>query len=74
MADLILWNFINDRVIVNPLRIRIEIIYELENNSTAFFIATYRESAMIIKEQVKNVISNNIDSITAMHSLKSKQI
>lgn len=62
----------NDKVIVNPLRIRPEYIHELENNLVLYFTATSRESATIIKEQVKNVNSNNEKSIEAMHQLKEQ--
>ena len=62
----------NDKVIVNPLRIRPQYMHELENNLVLYFTATSRESAMIIKEQVKNVTNNNEKSIEAMHQLKEQ--
>lgn len=62
----------NDKVIVNPLRIRPEYMHELENNLVLFFTATSREGATIIKEQVKNVKSKNEKSIEAMHQLKEQ--
>lgn len=62
----------NDKVIVNPLRIRPEYMHELENNLVLYFTATSRESASIIKEQVKNVNSKNEKSIEAMHQLKEQ--
>ncbi len=62
----------DDKVIVNPLRIRSQYIHELENNLLLFFTSTSRESASIIKEQVKNVQSNNEKSIDAMHNLKEQ--
>jgi D-glycero-alpha-D-manno-heptose-7-phosphate kinase len=62
----------NDKVIVNPLRIRQEYLYELENNLVLFFTATSRESATIIKEQQKNVTQKNEDSVAAMHLLKQQ--
>ena len=62
----------NDKVIVNPLRIRPEYLHELENNLVLYFTATSRESATIIKEQVKNVNSKNEKSIEAMHQLKEQ--
>ena len=61
-----------NRVIVNPLRIRPEYLHELENNLVLYFTATSRESAGIIKEQVKNVNSKNEKSIEAMHQLKEQ--
>ncbi|MBL0146360.1 MAG: dehydrogenase [Chitinophagaceae bacterium] len=61
-----------DKVIVNPLRIKPQYLHELENNLVLYFTATSRESATIIKEQVKNVTSNNEKSIEAMHQLKEQ--
>jgi D-glycero-alpha-D-manno-heptose-7-phosphate kinase len=61
-----------DKVIVNPLRIKQQILNELENNIVLYFTSTSRESATIIKEQVKNVNSNNEKSIEAMHQLKEQ--
>lgn len=62
----------DDKVIVNPLRIRSEYIRELENNLVLYFTETSRESAVIINEQVKNVNSKNEKSIEAMHQLKEQ--
>jgi len=62
----------DDKVIVNPLRIRPQYMHELENNLLLYFTATSRESATIIKEQVKNVNSQNTKSIDAMHQLKEQ--
>jgi D-glycero-alpha-D-manno-heptose-7-phosphate kinase len=64
--------YANDKVIVNPLRIRPQYMHELEHNLVLYFTATSRESATIIKEQVKNVNSNNASSIDAMHQLKEQ--
>ena len=62
----------NDKVIVNPLRIRPEYMHELGNNLVLYFTASSRESAAIIKEQVKNVNEKNEKSIEAMHQLKEQ--
>ena len=64
--------FADDKVIVNPLRVRPEYLHELENNLVLYFTATSRESAAIIKEQVKNVNNKNEKSIEAMHQLKEQ--
>lgn len=61
-----------DKVIVNPLRIRQEYLNELENNLVLYFTSTSRESAAIIKEQQKNVVQRNEKSIEAMHQLKEQ--
>ncbi len=62
----------DDKVIVNPLRIKSQYLHELENNLVLYFTATSRESASIINEQVKNVNDNNKKSIEAMHQLKEQ--
>lgn len=64
--------FYADKVIVNPLRIKPEYLHELENNLVLYFTSTSRESAAIIKEQVKNVNEKNEKSIEAMHQLKEQ--
>jgi D-glycero-alpha-D-manno-heptose-7-phosphate kinase len=61
-----------DKVIVNPLRIKSQYLHELENNLVLYFTATSRESATIIDEQVKNVNTKNEKSIEAMHQLKEQ--
>ena len=61
-----------DKVIVNPLRIKQQYLNELENNLVLYFTSTSRESADIIKEQVKNVNQKNEKSIEAMHQLKEQ--
>jgi D-glycero-alpha-D-manno-heptose-7-phosphate kinase len=61
-----------NKVIVNPLRIKSQYLHELENNLVLYFTATSRDSATIIKEQVKNVNNNNEKSIDAMHQLKEQ--
>ena len=64
--------YAGDKVIVNPLRIKPQYLYELENNLVLYFTSTSRESAAIIKEQVKNVNEKNEKSIEAMHHLKEQ--
>jgi D-glycero-alpha-D-manno-heptose-7-phosphate kinase len=64
--------FEDDKVIVNPLRIRPEYMHELQNNLVLYFTATSRESAAIIIEQQKNVSDKNEKSIAAMHQLKEQ--
>ena len=62
----------DDKVIVNPLRIKSQYLHELENNLVLYFTATSRESASIINEQVKNVNEKNEKSIEAMHQSKEQ--
>jgi D-glycero-alpha-D-manno-heptose-7-phosphate kinase len=61
-----------DKVIVNPLQLKEEIVQELEFNLLLYFTATQRLSATIINEQVKNVNEKNEKSIEAMHNLKEQ--
>jgi len=59
-------------VIVNPLRIKPQYLYELENNLLLYFTATSRLSSTIIEAQTQNVKDNNQQSIDAMHHLKEQ--
>ncbi len=59
-----------DKVIVNPLRIRQQYLFELENNLLLYYTDTSRESAKIIERQSKNVVDKQEKSIEAMHQLK----
>ncbi|WP_346237230.1 dehydrogenase [Niabella insulamsoli] len=62
----------DDKVIVNPLRIRQRYLDELENNLLLYYTSTSRASAKIIEEQSKNVVAKKQDSIEAMHQLKQQ--
>ena len=64
----------DDQVIVNPLTLKDEVLYELECNILLYFTATQRLSATIINEQVKNVNDKNEKSIDAMHNLKNQAL
>lgn len=59
-----------DKVIVNPLRIKQQYLFELENNLVLYYTSTSRESSRIIEQQSKNVVANKEQSIEAMHQLK----
>ncbi len=61
----------NDTVIVNPLRIKREVIVELEAQTILCFTGVSRQSATIIAEQSRNVQQGAARSIEAMHRLKS---
>jgi D-glycero-alpha-D-manno-heptose-7-phosphate kinase len=61
-----------DKVIVNPLRIKQQYLFELENNLVLYYTATSRESARIIEQQSKNVVAKKEGSIEAMHQLKQQ--
>jgi D-glycero-alpha-D-manno-heptose-7-phosphate kinase len=62
----------DDKVIVNPLRIKQQYLFELENNLLLYYTSTSRESANIIKKQSKNVMEKKDSSIEAMHQLKEQ--
>ena len=62
----------DDKVIVNPLRVKQEHLFELENNLLLYYTATSRESAAIIKKQRQNVDDKKASSIDAMHQLKEQ--
>ena len=62
----------DDKVIVNPLRVNQQHLFELENNLLLYYTATSRESAEIIKKQSKNVTDKKEKSIEAMHQLKQQ--
>lgn len=64
--------FGEDKVIVNPLRVKQEHLFELENNLLLYYTATSRESAEIIKKQSRNVTEKKESSIEAMHHLKEQ--
>jgi D-glycero-alpha-D-manno-heptose-7-phosphate kinase len=66
--------FAGDRVIVNPLRIKPQYLFELENNLLLYYTSTSRESAEIIKKQSKNVSDKKEKPIEAMHHLKEQAI
>jgi D-glycero-alpha-D-manno-heptose-7-phosphate kinase len=64
----------NDKVIVNPLRIKETYLNELAHNLVLYYTQTSRLSSKIIESQSANVISNNQKSIEAMHQLKKQSI
>jgi D-glycero-alpha-D-manno-heptose-7-phosphate kinase len=64
--------FHGDKVIVNPLQLKNEVVWELEFNLLLYYTSTQRHSAGIIDEQVRNVKQNNEKSVEAMHNLKEQ--
>ena len=64
----------NDKVIVNPLRIKPEVINELQFNLLLYYTGTSRLSSKIIEAQVKNVNDKKEKSIEAMYKLKEQAI
>ncbi len=64
----------DEKVIVNPLRIRSKVLNELAYNLVLFDTDTSRVSADIIKKQQKNVTQKNETSIQAMHNIKKQAV
>ncbi len=64
----------DDKVIVNPLRIRSKVLNELAYNLVLFNTDTSRVSADIIKKQQVNVSNKKTDSIEAMHNIKKQAV
>lgn len=66
--------YADNKVIVNPLRIKESIMNELSRNLVLFYTSTSRSSADIIERQQKNVVANNTQSIEAMQQLKKQAV
>jgi D-glycero-alpha-D-manno-heptose-7-phosphate kinase len=64
--------FADDKVIVNPLRIKQQYLFELENNLLLYYTSTSRNSAKIIEKQSQNVTDKKGKPIEAMHQLKNQ--
>jgi D-glycero-alpha-D-manno-heptose-7-phosphate kinase len=64
--------YADDKVIVNPLRIRSEYLNELAYNLVLYYTETSRLSSKIIESQSENVVKKNTKSIDAMHKLKEQ--
>lgn len=66
--------FYNNRVIVNPLRIKSNHLAELESSLVLFYTGVSRESANIIKEQTNNVVDRNSQALAALHDVKAEAL
>lgn len=68
------FNFIefgaDERVIVNPLRIKSWMVNELESSLVLYYTDAPRESAKILKDQIKNVKTENHEALEATHEIK----
>ncbi len=72
------FNFIefykDDRVVVNPLRVKNWIISELESSLMLYYTGVSRYSSEIIAEQAKNAENNVVDAVAAMTELKEQAV
>jgi len=64
----------NDKVIVNPLRIKSEVINELQFNLLLYYTGTSRLSSKIIEAQIEGVKTKKEKPVEAMHKLKEQAI
>ena len=64
----------DDKVIVNPLRVKQRYAAELENNLVLFYMGTSRESAKIIEKQTSNITDKNAVALEATHRLKKQSV
>lgn len=62
------------RVVVNPLRIKNNVLFELEASLVLYFTGVSRESATIIAEQSRNMERDDASAINALHELKAEAV
>lgn len=62
----------NDKVIINPIRLKSEVINELQLNLILYYSRSRRKSSNIIEEQIKNTVSKEVKAIEAMHQIKKQ--
>ncbi|MCL2184468.1 MAG: dehydrogenase [Treponema sp.] len=64
----------NERVIVNPLRLKRWIRNEIEASLVLYYTGVSRESANIIKEQIQHTQKGDTKNIESMHELKKQAV
>lgn len=60
----------DEKVIINPLRVRNHIVNELHARMLLYFTGQSRESARIIEDQIEAVKRGSSESVESMHELK----
>jgi D-glycero-alpha-D-manno-heptose-7-phosphate kinase len=60
----------DEKVVINPLRIREPILNELHSRMLLYYTGQSRESAKIIDDQIKAVSNDNRQSVDSMHEVK----
>ena len=63
--------YAENRVIVNPLRIKEQHIEELEGSMMLYYTGISRSSAKIIEDQKNSLLSTNENRLKAMHQIKN---
>jgi D-glycero-alpha-D-manno-heptose-7-phosphate kinase len=70
------FNFMEARpdgeIVVNPLRIRNEVIAELEASLLLYFGGVSRLSSEVIAEQQRNVVDRDEDALAATHAIRAE--
>lgn len=66
--------YADERVIINPLRIKNWILCELEASLVLYFTGVSRESARIIADQSANIQSGHVGALDAMHGIKREAL
>lgn len=61
-------------VVVNPLRIRGDVIAELEASLLLHFGGISRDSSAVIEEQQRNVVNRDEDALAATHAIRAEAI
>jgi D-glycero-alpha-D-manno-heptose-7-phosphate kinase len=64
----------DEKVIVNPLRLKRWIRNELEASLVLYYTGVSRESANIIQQQINNTENKNVKSIDSMHEIKRQAV
>ncbi len=63
--------FQKDRVIVNPLRIRQDVLNELEHNLLLCFTGTTRQSDQIIADQTERYVTDDVRTLEGLRTQKA---
>ena len=70
------FNFMESRpsgeVVVNPLRIRPEVVAELEASLLLYFGGVSRLSSEVIAEQQRNIVAGEEDALAATHAIRAE--
>jgi len=64
----------DNRVIVNSLRVKNWIVCELEASLVLFFSGVSRESANIIEDQTRSMVTRRSKTLDAMHAVKAQAL